>query len=106
MSLSATGVVEADGSVVTTGGAYYHYNPPYGDIFMEVSEPARRQGFGSYLVQEVKRVCYETGKKPAARCAPEQQRFTQNPAESRIASLWASARRSSHPARLAKVSDE
>ena len=37
---------------------------------MEVAEPARRQGFGSYLVQEVKRVCYEAGKRPAARCDP------------------------------------
>jgi len=63
-------VVEARGAVVATGGFYCHYNPPYGDIFMEVAEPARRQGFGSYLVQEVKRVCYEAGKKPAARCNP------------------------------------
>jgi GNAT superfamily N-acetyltransferase len=63
-------IVEAKGAVVATGGFLCHYNPPYGDIFMEVSEPARRQGFGSYLVQEVKRVCYEAGKKPAARCNP------------------------------------
>ena len=63
-------VVEANGAVVATGGFYCHYNPPYGDIFMEVTEPARRQGFGSYLVQEVKRVCYEAGKKPVARCDP------------------------------------
>jgi GNAT superfamily N-acetyltransferase len=45
-----------------------HYNPPYGDIFMEVDERFRNRGFGSYLVQEVKRVCYESGKRPAARC--------------------------------------
>jgi len=38
---------------------------------MEVAKPARRQGFGSYLAQELKRVCYETGKKPAARCNPD-----------------------------------
>ena len=44
--------------------------PPFADVFMEVIEGARRQGFGSYLVQEVKRVCYEAGKKPAARCDP------------------------------------
>src|SRR5262245_5130166 len=59
-------VVEAGGFVVATGGFLCHYNPPYGDIFMEVAEPARRQGFGSYLVQELKQVCYEAGKKPAA----------------------------------------
>ena len=63
-------LVEAGGEIVATAGALYHYNPPYGDIHMEVSEPARRRGFGTYLVQEVKRVCYETGKMPAARCNP------------------------------------
>ena len=62
--------VVGSGPVVATGGFLCHYNPPYGDIFMEVTEPARRQGIGSYLVQEVKRVCYEAGKKPAARCGP------------------------------------
>jgi GNAT superfamily N-acetyltransferase len=63
-------VVESQGAAVATGGFLCHYNPPYGDVFMEVAEPARRKGFGSYLVQEVKRVCYEAGKKPAARCNP------------------------------------
>jgi GNAT superfamily N-acetyltransferase len=63
-------VMEAEGEVVAWGGFLCHYNPPYGDIFMEVAEPARRQGYGSYLVQEVKRVCYEAGRKPAARCNP------------------------------------
>jgi GNAT superfamily N-acetyltransferase len=64
-------VIEAQGSVVATGGFLCHYNPPYGDIFMEVAESARLQGYGSYLVQELKRVCYEAGKKPAARCNPD-----------------------------------
>ena len=64
-------LMDVGGGIVATAGALYHYNPPYGDIYMEVSEPARRQGFGSYLVQEVKRVCYEAGKKPAARCSPD-----------------------------------
>jgi ribosomal protein S18 acetylase RimI-like enzyme len=35
---------------------------------MEVAEPYRRQGYGSYLVQELKRVAYERGSVPAARC--------------------------------------
>ncbi|HEX8236275.1 MAG TPA: GNAT family N-acetyltransferase [Abditibacteriaceae bacterium] len=61
-------IIEASGAVVATGGFLSHYNPPYADIYMEVDESARRQGFGSYLVQELKRVCYEAGKKPAARC--------------------------------------
>ena len=63
-------VIEVKGAIVATGGFYCHYNPPYGDLFMEVSEPARRRGIGSYIVQELKRVCYEAGKKPAARCNP------------------------------------
>jgi len=63
-------VIEVDGTIVATGGFMCHYNPPYGDIYMEVAESARRRGFGSYLVQELKRVCYETGKKPASRCDP------------------------------------
>jgi GNAT superfamily N-acetyltransferase len=35
---------------------------------MEVDEPYRRRGFGSYLVQELKRIAYEGGHVPAARC--------------------------------------
>lgn len=35
---------------------------------MEVAEPYRRRGFGSYLVPEVKRICYERGRKPTTRC--------------------------------------
>ena len=64
-------LIESKGALVATGGFFCHYNPPYGDVFMEVAATARRQGFGSYLVQEVKRVCYEAGKKPAARCNPD-----------------------------------
>jgi GNAT superfamily N-acetyltransferase len=60
--------IELDGVVVATGGVLYHYNPPYGDVFMEVAEPYRRRGLASYLVQELKRVCYEGGHVPAARC--------------------------------------
>jgi len=63
--------IESGAAIVASGGFLCHYNPPYGDIYMEVAEPARLQGFGSYLVQELKRVCYEAGKKPAARCNPD-----------------------------------
>lgn len=62
--------IETNGTIVAWGGFLCHYNPPYGDVFMGVAESARRQGFGSYLVQEIKQVCYEAGKKPAARCNP------------------------------------
>lgn len=63
-------IIATNDSIVASGGFLTHYNPPYGDIFMEVVKSARQQGFGSYLVQELKRVCYEAGKKPSARCDP------------------------------------
>jgi GNAT superfamily N-acetyltransferase len=61
-------LVEADGEIVAAGGVLFHYNPPYGDIYMEVAEHHRRQGYGSFLVQELKRAARELGKIPAARC--------------------------------------
>ena len=61
-------VIDLDGTTVATGGVLLHYNPPFGDIYMEVGEPFRGRGLGSYLVQELKRVCREAGKIPAARC--------------------------------------
>lgn len=60
--------LEVAGVVAATGGFFTHYNPPYGDIYMEVAQPFQKRGLGSFLVQELKRVCYEAGKKPAARC--------------------------------------
>ena len=61
-------VIEVGREIAATGGILFHYNVPYGDIYMEVAELDRRRGYGSYLVQELKRVCYEMGKVPAARC--------------------------------------
>jgi GNAT superfamily N-acetyltransferase len=61
-------LLEVDDAIVATGGIMLHYNPPYGDIYMEVDEPRRRRGYGSYLIQELKRACYEMGRVPAARC--------------------------------------
>ena len=62
--------VEFEGAVVAAGDILFHYNRPYGDIYMAVAEPFRRRGLGSYLVQELKRTCYEMGSIPAARCNP------------------------------------
>jgi GNAT superfamily N-acetyltransferase len=64
------GVVEVDGVAAASGGILFHYNRPFGDIYMEVAEPYRRRGLGAFLVQELKRVCYEGGHVPAARCGP------------------------------------
>jgi len=63
-------VVQAGEKVVAAGGVLGHYNPPYGDIYMEVAKDARRKGIGSYLVQELRRVSLEGGWTPAARCDP------------------------------------
>ena len=61
-------LLEVGGEVAATGGILYHYNRPYGDIWMEVAEPFRGRGFGTYLVQELKRICHEGGSVPCARC--------------------------------------
>jgi GNAT superfamily N-acetyltransferase len=63
-------LLQLDGETVATGGIMFHYNVPYGDIYMEVVEPFRCRGFGSYLVQELKRLAYEIGTIPCARCNP------------------------------------
>ena len=62
--------LDLDGATAATGGILFHYNRPYGDIYMDVAEPYRGRGFGSYLVQELKRLAYELGSIPAARCNP------------------------------------
>jgi GNAT superfamily N-acetyltransferase len=61
--------LESNGELVATGGLAFHYNPPYGDIYMEVAVAYRMMGFGSYLVQELKRLCYEMKCVPSARCS-------------------------------------
>jgi hypothetical protein len=63
-------ILEVDGQEAGKGGVLFHYNRPYGDVYMEVNEPFRRRGLGSYLVQELKRAAYELGAVPAARCNP------------------------------------
>ena len=62
--------VELDAKPVGTGGLMFHYNHPYCDVYMEVDEAYRRRGLGAYLVQELKRIAYEMGGIPAARCDP------------------------------------
>ncbi len=61
-------VLEAEGKIVASGGFLTHYNMPYADIYMEVTEAFKRRGLGSYIVQQVKRECYLAGRVPAARC--------------------------------------
>jgi GNAT superfamily N-acetyltransferase len=63
-------LLENEGRIIATGGIGFHYNRPYGDLFMEVDEPFHRRGYGQFLVQELKKVCYQAGSVPAARCKP------------------------------------
>ena len=63
-------VLELEGKDVGKGGILFHYNVPYGDIYMEVDESVRRRGLGSYLVQELKREAWKLGAIPTARCNP------------------------------------
>ncbi len=66
-------VVERDGRVVGAGGVLTHYNPPYGDLYMEVVADARRQGVGAFLVNGLRRVAHEAELVPAARCDPSNE---------------------------------
>jgi GNAT superfamily N-acetyltransferase len=64
-------VLELNKEVVATGGFLLHYNMPFADLYMEVKEDCRRKGFGSFLIQEVKKQCYLAGRVPAARTGIE-----------------------------------
>jgi GNAT superfamily N-acetyltransferase len=64
-------MLEVDGRAAGTGAILFHYNHPYCDLSMEIAEPFRRHGFGSYLVQELKRAAYQLGRVPCARCSPD-----------------------------------
>jgi len=61
-------VLELAGNVIASGGFLLHYNMPFADLYMEVRPDSRRQGYGSFLIQELKRECYLAGRVPAARC--------------------------------------
>jgi GNAT superfamily N-acetyltransferase len=65
---SAGWVVTFNGTLAGAGGVLYHYNRPYGDIYMRIAEPFRGRGLGAYLVQELKRACRTGDSVPAARC--------------------------------------
>jgi GNAT superfamily N-acetyltransferase len=62
-------LLHVDGKPAGKGGILFHYNPPYGDVYMDIDEPFRGRGFGAYLVQELKAQAYATGSIPAARCS-------------------------------------
>lgn len=63
-------ILSLGGKTVGKGGVLFHYNRPFGDIYMEIDESYRKCGLGSYLVQEIKKATYELGAVPCARCNP------------------------------------
>jgi GNAT superfamily N-acetyltransferase len=63
-------VVEVDGVIAATGGWLSHYNPPHHDLYLEVAEPYRRRGLGSWLLQELKLECRAIGGTPCGRTSP------------------------------------
>lgn len=61
-------VIVVNGEIVATGGFLLHYNIPFADLYMEVREDQRRKGYGSLLIQELRKACFDSGRVPAARC--------------------------------------
>jgi RimJ/RimL family protein N-acetyltransferase len=57
-----------DDEVMATGGYVWNYNFPYIDLYYEVKEGHRKQGFGTLITQELKKEAYLLGRVPAARC--------------------------------------
>ena len=55
-------------SVVADGGLMLNYNLPFADLYMRVKESDRQKGYGSLIVQELKKEAYLIGRVPAARC--------------------------------------
>ena len=61
-------VLAKNGEIIASGGFLLHYNKPFADLYMEVQPDYRQKGYGSFLIQEIKKVCYLAGRVPAARC--------------------------------------
>ncbi|MEJ1240127.1 GNAT family N-acetyltransferase [Chryseolinea sp. T2] len=60
--------LQKQGVIVASGGLMLNYNPPYADVYMDVPEAHRRNGYGTMVVQELKKMAYEIGRTPVARC--------------------------------------
>ena len=65
--------IQKDGEIVATGGFIWNYNFPYIDIYYEVKENFRKQGYGVLIMQELKKEAYRLNRLPAARCNVKNQ---------------------------------
>jgi len=45
-------VATMHGEIAGVGGVLYHYNRPYGDVYMKVAEPFQRLGLGAMKFQQ------------------------------------------------------
>ena len=81
-------VLEQNGEVVATGGFMLNYNMPYADIYYEVKENFRQKGFGSLIVQELKKEIYLMGRVPAARCNIKNYASKSNLLKAGFEGLW------------------
>ena len=61
-------VLVLQGEEIAAGGLMLNYNKPYADLYYEVTKPCRGKGYGTYLVQELKKEAYLMNRVPAARC--------------------------------------
>jgi GNAT superfamily N-acetyltransferase len=61
-------VLEIDQNVIGAGGILKHYNPPFGDLFMEIIPGYRKQGLGSELVRRLIIEAVSASIRPTARC--------------------------------------
>ncbi|MEP6948650.1 MAG: GNAT family N-acetyltransferase [Ginsengibacter sp.] len=71
-------VLEQNGEVAATGGFMLNYNKPYADIYYDVKENFRQKGFGSLIIQHLKKEIYLMGRVPAARCNTGNHRSKSN----------------------------
>ncbi len=68
-------VLEHGGQIIARGGLMLNYNFPYADLYMDVLEAHRGKGFGSFIVQELKKAAIEAGYIPAAKDATYATRY-------------------------------
>jgi GNAT superfamily N-acetyltransferase len=61
-------ILEQNGIPVASGGYVWNYNFPYIDIYYEVVEAYRQKGFGSLIIQELKKEAFRLKRVPSARC--------------------------------------
>jgi GNAT superfamily N-acetyltransferase len=61
-------LLEQDHAMLAVGSINDDRNLPFVDLGMRVIEPYRQQGYGAYIIQELKRQAYRRGAIPVARC--------------------------------------